>query len=383
MKAGFLEKLLKRLDRLDPAEVQHYLLRLVQEQGFFQKVFEALQEGVILLDKDRVVTYVNQAACSFFGFDRDAIIGRKPGEGMSALDFDSLSTSGSALSRDIEVSYPERRSLNFYLSPIGDDHELGYVLLIRDITGTRRMTEEKIESDRLSTLTLLAAGVAHELGNPLNSLAIHLQLLGRKLNRLKSKDTPELLAMLQTSQQEVKRLDSLISQFLGAIRPSRPVLQPVQINTLLEECVAFLRPEIEEAHVQIKLELGAGIPPLSVDAGQIKQAFYNLLRNAVQATPADGRIIISTLLTGDHVGITFQDSGRGISASQMGNLFRPFFTTRATGTGLGLLVVRKIIREHQGEIEIRSEEGSGTTVHITLPVLNAQPFLLNHGDPPA
>ena len=181
MKSGFFDKLVKRMDRLEPGEVQRYLLRLVQEKGFFEKVFEALQEGVILLDAEGTVTYVNRAACGFFGFDREAIVGRKLAEGVRGIDLDALAKSGGSVSRDLEVFYPENRQLNFYVTAIDEHEDLGFVMLIRDLTQSRKLTEEKIESERISALTLLAAGVAHELGNPLNSLTIHLQLMERRL----------------------------------------------------------------------------------------------------------------------------------------------------------------------------------------------------------
>ena len=136
MKSGFFDKIVKRMDRLEPADVQRYLLRLVQEKGFFEKVFEALQEGVILLDAEGVVTYVNRAACGFFGFDRAMIEGSKLAEGLRGFDWESLAKSGGAVSRDLEVFYPENRYLNFYVTAIDEHEELGFVMLIRDITQT-------------------------------------------------------------------------------------------------------------------------------------------------------------------------------------------------------------------------------------------------------
>jgi PAS domain S-box-containing protein len=381
MKPGFLERLLKRLDRLSPAEVQPYLLRLVQEQGFFTKVFEALQEGLILLDKDHVVTYVNHAACEFFGLQRDTVLGSRLSDSVRELDLDSIKKTGGSISRNIEITYPEPRWLNFYFSSIGDDDELGFVVLIRDITETRKVTEDRIESDRISTLTLLAAGVAHELGNPLNSLMIHLQLLERRIQKLKSKEAGVLLEMLRVPQDEVRRLDQMIGRFLGAIRPSRPVLRPEDLNELLRQSIDFLRPEIEAADVRLGLNLDAGLPRMHLDAEQMKQVFYNLIRNAVQAMPGGGQLTITTNRTPSEVQIVFADSGKGIQPDELGNLFRPFFTTRSGGTGLGLLIVRRIIREHGGEIEIRSGGKRGTIVCCSLPYLHQPPPLLIGGSP--
>lgn len=369
MKSGFFDKIVKRMDRLEPADVQRYLLRLVQEKGFFEKVFEALQEGVILLDAEGTVTYVNRAACGFFGFDRELIVGRKLTEGMRVFDWDTLAATRSAVSRDLEVFYPENRYLNFYVTAIDEHEDLGFVMLIRDITQTRKLTEEKIESERVTALTLLAAGVAHELGNPLNSLTIHLQLMERRLKKLKAKDGEKLLDMLDIAQGEIKRLDFIIGQFLAAIRPTQPQMQRVQVNELIEESVKFLAPELKKSGVVPHLDLTASLPMMPLDASQMKQAFYNLIRNACQAMPEGGTLNIVSTATDDEVRLIFADTGRGISATNMSNMFQPFFTTRKTGTGLGLLIVRRIIREHGGEIELESREGEGTKVTIYLPLV--------------
>jgi PAS domain S-box-containing protein len=377
MKPGFLEKLLKRLDRLDPAEVQHYLLRLVQEQGFFQKVFEALQEGLILLDKDRVVTYVNGAAAGFFGVHRADLVGRRLGEGIRGLDFDSGFESGAFVSRDLEVTYPERRFLNFYLSPIGAENDLGFVLLIRDITGTRKSTEEMIESDRLSTLSLLAASVAHELGNPLNSLTIHLQLLERRLRKSKSRELDGHLEVLRVAQDEVQRLDKMILSFLGAIRPSSPNFERLDVNSSISEAASFLKPEFERNGVQVILDLGSSLPDVRADRDQMRQVFLNLLRNGSQAMPGGGLLTVTSAAIGAFVTVSFRDTGIGIGEAQFSGLFRPYFSTRSGGTGLGLLVVRRIIREHGGEIEIHSKVQSGTVVSLTLPLFDHLPARLS------
>ena len=157
MRSAFIEKLLKRMDRLEPGEVQGFVLELIKEKGFFEKTFQALQEGVILLDAEATVTYVNSAACVLFGFQQEQVIGQKLTQGMRGLDWNELLIPGTVISRDMEVFYPENRYLNFYITSIDDDQPLGFVMLIRDVTETRKRTEEQIESERLNAFTLLAA----------------------------------------------------------------------------------------------------------------------------------------------------------------------------------------------------------------------------------
>ncbi|TLD69728.1 PAS domain S-box protein [Phragmitibacter flavus] len=368
MKSGFFDKLVKRMDHLEPADMQRYLQRLVQEKGLFEKVFEALQEGVILLDQEGKVTYVNSAACNLFGLQRDNIHGQQLTQGLQGFDWNALLKSGGAVSRDLEIFYPENRYLNFYVTPIDEHEDLGFVMLIRDITLTRKLTEEKIESERITALTMLAAGVAHELGNPLNSLTIHLQLLSRRLRKLDKKSSGNLEELLEVAQGEIKRMDGIISQFLAAIRPTQPQLQRLHLNDLLHETLKVLKPEIKQANVRIKLDLRSDLPAMLLDGDQIKQAFYNLIRNACQAMPNGGRLTISGTFTDFEIRLSFHDQGKGITSENMGNLFQPFFTTRKSGTGLGLLIVRRIIREHGGEIEIESKVAEGTRINLYLPL---------------
>ncbi len=379
MRSAFIDKLLKRMDRLEPAEVQSVVMELMKEKGFLEKTFQALQEGVILLDPEARVTYVNSAACRLFGLQREQVVGQKLDKGMRGLDWGELLKPGTVVSRDLEIFYPENRYLNFYITSIDDEQPVGFVMLIRDITETRKRTEEQLESERLNAFTLLAAGVAHELGNPLNSLTIHLQLLERRLRKM-GKAGESLKEHLDIATGEIKRMDGIIGQFLAAIRPTKPQFQRVKIGELLQESLRFLKPDIEQAGVKVRLDMRADMPAMPLDADQIKQAMYNLIRNACQAMPNGGDLIIHGSYTDFEVRLSFEDTGKGISPEQMGRLFQPFSTTRSTGTGLGLLIVRRIIREHGGEIDIESRVGSGTRVSLWLPLVERKVRLLESGD---
>ncbi|MGB3119881.1 MAG: ATP-binding protein, partial [Verrucomicrobiales bacterium] len=244
-----------------------------------------------------------------------------------------------------------------------------HVLLLRDVTQSRRSEEERIESEKLNALTMLAAGVAHEIGNPLNSLNIHLQLIGRKLKKAPPKLAADLGEMVEICRGEVQRLDFIVTSFLSAVRPTSPQLRMVDINELLRDSVRFLAPEIADRGIKVVLRLHPTLPLLSVDEDQIKQVFYNILRNASQAlgSGSKGRVTITTDMDDATVSMRFTDTGPGISPENLGRITEPYFTTKATGSGLGLLIVHRIVREHGGEVEIKSREGDGTTVTIFLP----------------
>lgn len=372
MKPGFLDKLLARIDRIDPAEARHLLDRLVREKGFLEQVFEALHEGVIVLDDDGGITFINGAACRFFGIDAEEAPGTSLATRIPGLDWYSLATPGKTVSRDLEIFYPENRYLNFYLSPLvsseGPRDTFGWVMLVRDLTDSRQEAEQTLESERFNALTLLAAGVAHEIGNPLNSLDIHLQLLARKMKKLPPGDRKPLEEHLGTARKEIQRLDAILRQFLQAIRPTTPKREKCLLPEILAEAVNLLEPELEARGIAVELDIGPDFPAMDLDAGQFQQVFYNLLRNAYQAISGEyGRLKVSLHYNDYEAIVSIEDNGTGISPEHMGALFEPYRTTKQSGTGLGLLIVRRVVREHGGEIEIHSEPGAGTRVLIHLP----------------
>lgn len=373
MKDGFLDKLISRLDRFSPSEVQNLVSRLVREKGFMENVFEALQEGVLIIDPDGLITFANSSTHRLLGLDTTKSIGQKVTAKIRGLDWESLAHPDRVVTRDMEVFYPENRFLNFYLAPIHGlveetEEHLGYVMLIHDVTSSKIEREETIESEKLNALTFLAAGVAHEIGNPLNSLDIHLQLMARKVKKLETQEKEDLSKLLTTAQQEIRRLDNILKQFLHAIRPQQSTKEKAQLHQVLKTTLETLEAELIERNVKVSLSLIESLPLLDIDAEQIQQALYNLLRNSAQALPASGGDIEITSRFNDHeIVLSIKDNGSGISPEHMGALFEPYKTTKESGTGLGLLIVRRIIREHGGEIEIDSEEGKGTTVTLYFP----------------
>jgi signal transduction histidine kinase len=392
MKSGFLDKLIERLGRIGPEDVQNYLLQLAQEKGLIETVFNAIQEGIIVTDANGRITYVNDAACELFGLEADKSIGKRLDERVRGLDWKSLSQSAGAVSRDMEIFYPANRFLNFYIVPLLIERRtesasdraqsaepVGHAIILRDITETRRSTEKTIESERFNALTLLAAGVAHEIGNPLNSLHIHLQLMERKVRRLEGKMKEELQEAIAISRAEITRLDSIVTQFLQAIRPSKPVLHPENINSIVEEALRFFGPEIEDRDIVVEAELRPDLPLLELDRDQMKQAFYNVIKNSFEAMKRRGILRIRTSLDATHVNIGFTDTGGGMSAESLSRVFEPYFTTKTSGSGLGLLIVRRIVREHGGEMAIESNEGKGLMLTIRLPYLDKRVRMLEAG----
>ena len=403
MKAGFVEKLIGRLGKIGPEEVQNYFLRLAQEKGFLETVFNSIQEGIIVTDSQGRITYLNDAACQLFGLEPEDSLGRRLDERVRGLDWNALSREG-AVSRDMEIFYPANRFINFYSvplvieprdrvvtpeqgvddkagqRPVATTEQVGHAIILRDITESRRSEQQTLESERLNALTLLAAGVAHEIGNPLNSLNIHLQLINREARKLDGAKRTKLQESVEVARAEVNRLDSIISQFLRAIRPTRPQLRPENVNSIVEEAVRFFAPDIKDRDIVVEQELRSDLPLIDIDRDQMKQALYNVIKNSFEAMKSRGILRIRTDKDDSHVFVKFTDTGGGISPENLSRVFEPYFTTKSSGTGLGLLIVRRIVREHGGELSIESSEGKGLTLTIRLPHVDKRVRMLEVGD---
>jgi signal transduction histidine kinase len=235
--------------------------------------------------------------------------------------------------------------------------------------------------ESLAALTTLSAGVAHEIKNPLTSIDIHIQLLKREIDRLEGDESKNMRNLLVIVKEEVDRLNSIVQDFLFAVRPMSMNLGRENVNELITNLVQFMKYELEEADIEIALELGKDLPTILIDPKYLKQALLNILKNSIEAIGEGGIITLKTYSSNDgDVVIEVVDDGKGIPEEVMGKIFEPYFTTRKFGTGLGLVIVYKIVKEFGGDIKVRSEKGTGTTFTVTLPVYEKKSKLLTYED---
>ena len=310
--------------------------------------------------------------------------------------FDAAGGQG-VVRHEFEVRYPRPRFLRLYAAPLDGQAtgSTGVALILHDATEARQQTFEAIESERIQALTLLAASVAHEIGNPLNALHIHAQLMERELRKLKTvsgeraagsvaapRSRPpvgqgaedaatsprKLEHYLAVAKGEINRLDYIITQFLQAIRPAAPNFRPASLNDVVQKTVELLQPELDNRGLQVKTRLARQLPLAPIDPTQMQQVLVNLIKNAMQAMTQGGTLTLQTGEGADGVWVSVADTGGGIPQEQINRIFDPFFTTKKQGTGLGLMIVQRIVRAHGGRIELESQVGRGTSFRIWLPL---------------
>jgi signal transduction histidine kinase len=394
MKTGnsHLDRLMEKMDRLDPSSLQLYVFRLIREKGFMETLFNTIREGVIVVDNSLKIRFINNAARALLGINEDPA-GQRIDRHLREVDWDQLMHPQPdpwphMYRQELEILYPEHRYLSFYLVPVrsaGDDNTDADIslatLLLQDVTETHRDLNEHVESQKVQAITMLAAGVAHELGNPMNSLNIHLQLLSRSLASMpESEQVRDARELIEIASMEVSRLDSIVTNFLQAVRPIPPAMKPVDLRKILSESIAFMRLEIEDRDIAVDAEFTDSIPQVLGDADQLKQAFYNIIKNAIHAMDGGGRLRIVCAVRDAFVDLRFSDTGKGISTEDMSRIMDAYFSTRPGGTGLGLLIGDRIVRSHGGELGIESSPERGATFTISLPLKHRRMRLLK---PPA
>jgi len=340
----FFKGVRKHIGKLDATHLREQYELIAEEAASLDKVFETVNVGIVVVDPRGTVTRANPAARTLLGGDVDATLPQL------ALPL------GKTSRREFEFTYPEKRFVDVQTIPF----EHGTIVYLRDTTSEKERTEEELRAGATRAVCDLAAGVAHEIGNPLNAISMCLQLIERD---------PTDTESISTCMSQVKRLDGILRDFLSALRPRKPLLKPGSLVEPLRNCLATMRRQFEERRIQVTLDVPTALPNVAVDAGQMEQVFFNLLKNALEAMQDGGSIEIALDADDQEVSVGFRDSGLGMDAEQLAHLFEPYRTSKEHGTGLGLMISARIVREHGGSIAAESKPGEGTRFTIRVPRL--------------
>ena len=386
-----LDKVLGRLDDLDSVNLTVLIQRLARERRLLETVFDSIQEGILVVTETGIIEYSNVAADRLIGLKPTdlgkAILWKMVPDLARSIDFNIKRAyqRSDAVSQEVELHYPEHRYIRLYIVPLLEedtDRETSRsAMLLTDITQDKISTAQLIENEKTSSILLLAAGVAHELGNPLNSLNIHLQLIANHFKKINFTGTlfDKISHSLDVCKSEINRLDGIIQHFLEAIRPTPPDRREIQLLDVIEDVLTVAEDELRNLNIKIDVEVDETLPLILADRNQLKQIFFNVLKNAMEAMREGGHLKIRARSDDQAVFVHFADSGTGMTQETLSQVFQPYFTTKKEGTGLGMMIVQRILRDHGGKVGIQSRPGTGTVVTLEFPQKHLRtPLLEEH-----
>lgn len=341
-------------------------------KAFSDNIVENMPIGLIALDTDSIIASFNHTAETLLHVSEEKIIGKSAEEKLPAQFVElmkELRESRKNIVKELEIDLGEDENiyLDISMSVLEDNSGMlfGYIILFRDLSEVQALKKEVERSTRLASIGRLAAGVAHEIRNPLSSIKGFATYFGERY-----KDIPEDKDTARIMVNEVERLNRVISQLLEFARPLDIKKEAVDIKTVINHSAKMIERDANEKDILVRLEIPPGIPHVAVDSDRINQVFLNLFLNSIEAMDSGGELSVTV----DHdaraetMKITIDDTGKGINPGELGNIFDPYFTTKQSGTGLGLAIVHRIIESHNGEIKVESSPGRGTSAIITLPL---------------
>lgn len=395
---SFNKSVAQKLSKLSEAQIQKLFSSISAERDTLSSIIESLSLGLIIFDKDTKLFLVNKAAERSLPFTVRPL---PKNENSNLWDFvgdkdiadflkSCVQKRRSNVSEEFSFSAGggNVRFVSISVSPLVLDEELGgCIIVVRDITERRKQEILLRRMESLAGLTNLAASVAHEIKNPLGAISIHIQLLQKAIQKARESDgqLPDqkfLEKYIDVVNDEISNLNKIVMDFLFAVRPVNANLELLQPNPLLEKFAEFFRPEFEQKNVAVKLDLCQDEARLLLDQKLFREIVANLAQNALAAIQekfggeVGGLFEIHSALKDDKFVILIKDNGAGMSEKTLARVFEPYYTTKANGTGLGLTMVYKIVKEFSGDIQVESKEGEGSAFVITLPVPQTDKRLL-------
>ncbi len=381
----FIERALAKLSKLDADQIHALMYDLAFEHERLNGVLDSLSDGIMVADVENNLIVFNKAAERLVpftgteGYDRPIWESITDNE-ISRFVEQTLETQESIRDREFALDRGGMtRLLAFTITPLVRNGQIqGTIIHVEDVSERRGREARLRRAESLASLTTLAAGVAHEIKNPLGSIGIHMQLIQKALSRIDAEEVDQIGGYVDVVNEEVERLNRIVVDFLFAVRPMDTKLEDRDLNGIVHDLLEFVRFELEEANIEIQEELAEDLPTLEIDEKYLKQALLNIVKNAISAMPAGGTLTASSRQQGDVVVLKITDTGLGMSDEVLNKIFEPYFTTKDFGSGIGLTMVYKVAKEHMGDISVVSQEGKGSSFSISFPVPQREQHLLNY-----
>ena len=399
----YVKRVSEMLPKLSQEQLKTVLNSITTENEMLDSILESLSTGLIVVDRKWKILKINKIAeryLSFMYYSDEA-----KGENLRVWEFISEPEISEFLKKCADEdktnvseeftttdSIGSVRFLTVSIFSLVHNSEMrGNIIKIYDITEKRKQEVKLRRMENMAGLTNLAAGMAHEIKNPLGAISIHIQLIQRAVNKKRSTDgmLPDkklLEEHLDVVNEEIENLNKLVMDFLFAVRPVKAELTLSNPVKVLSNIVEFFAPEFNKSCVSLVLNTPSNCPRLLIDEKLFREAVINLIQNAFAAIKErygdsccaqenqpekkdmTGKIIITVSESYDKILIAVEDNGTGMSGETAARIFEPYFTTKANGTGLGMTMVYKIIKEFSGDIQVKSEQGKGTSFVLSIPV---------------
>ncbi len=376
----FLTKAIEKIGKVDKQNLEQLVISLRHEAHFLHELLSRIQEGVMVVSSKLEVRFLNRKAQLIVGSSsllrhHETVRDIVEDEGLRALIEKTVESGQEIYDTPVDLYIPRHAQLNvsilkFEPSPgeAQTEWKKFYIVLLTRQSAAEERELERARHEKMNSVISLADGIAHEIGNPLNSINIHLQLLLSDIEKLPKKEQAAIRKTAQIVADETKRLDSIIRNFLKASRRKPIEFRSTQINDILNHVLELLKPEIVNNRIQVKTSFDSALPKFLIDEDRLSQVYVNLMRNAIQAMPKGGRLAVSTQMHKRLCITQIADTGVGISKKDIPKIFDAYYTTKEEGSGLGLMIAYQIIGEHGGKIEIESKLGKGTVVTVLLPI---------------
>ncbi|MDX9783965.1 MAG: ATP-binding protein [Spirochaetia bacterium] len=381
MRASFMGKALSRADKLTKDQLLSLFKELLVSNERLEAALQSMFDGILVCNLDHVPVLINKTAERILriqGGESQAPLWQSiADEELKDFFYKALTSEETILGQEFALqSSSGTRIIAISLSALLSEEKIaGTIIHVEDITEKRKKETQLRRAESLAALTTLAAGVAHEINNPLGSISIRIQLL-EKLLKAPEPDQAAMTKHLGVVKQEMERLKQIVVDFLFAVRPMDVQLLSENPGPVIQEVADLVEPEAERFGIELSLSIPPNLPRLLMDKRLIKQALLNLIKNAMAVMPQGGRLGIGVEQADDELRISVSDTGTGIPEELLTKIFEPYFTTKKSGTGLGLTITFKIIKEHSGDISLESKEGEGSTFTIHLPIPQKEKKLL-------